>query len=551
MVWVLAFLLTPGFVLLIQLFPAYQAIVVRARRFQSPGLVDDWLEWIVFVFVTYSMVTVGLIAAFVWDALDFDHRDAMVLGPAPVRGRTIVGAKLMALGALLACATLPINLVNGFFFAIETADHIGARGFAVHFIAFLIATVTAAVFVFAVVVAMRGILSVVAGQHVAAAAGSFLQFAFVVGLLSCVFLSPAVWKIPSASLNNPDTVGWFPTSWFLGLFERVRGSTRPYFVPLAARALLAVPVATVAAVLVSILSFGRAMQHAISRPATASWMPATIWHAAARRLAGGRAVARATCDFTLLTIARNRTVQTPIAMNAALGVAIALAALTRAKTVADLTHPRTIVLWLPLLVGYWIAIGVRAATFMPSESAAAWVFRAAGVGRGVAFRSGARAATLAVVLPPSLLIVWFGIAPLLGWRIAAWHTAFVSIVLMAATDAQMLTIRHVPFTEIYAPGHARLRTRWPLYAIGMFAVAAWPVRAELRAFGGGEVRLIAAALTVALLIYAAGRRWALPGPPTEPEEAELVEDDEATVLNIGRVLPARADAIARAADSQG
>src|SRR5688572_31033088 len=38
-----------------------------------------------------------------------------------------------------------------------------------------------------------------------------------------------VWKIPSVALNNPDTVGWLPTAWFLGLFERVRGSTRPYF----------------------------------------------------------------------------------------------------------------------------------------------------------------------------------------------------------------------------------------------------------------------------------------------------------------------------------
>ena len=45
------------------------------------------------------MVTVGLIAAFVWDALDFEHRDAMVLGPAPLRARTILGAKIAALGA--------------------------------------------------------------------------------------------------------------------------------------------------------------------------------------------------------------------------------------------------------------------------------------------------------------------------------------------------------------------------------------------------------------------------------------------------------------------
>src|SRR4029453_12306080 len=129
LIWVLAFLLTPGFILLVNLFPAYQSIVIRARRFNSPGMVDDWLEYIVFMFVTYSMVTVGLIAA-------------------------IVGAKIAALGALLAIAAVPVNAVNAFFFAVETADQFGARIFVVHFVAFFTATFLAAVFVFATVVAI-------------------------------------------------------------------------------------------------------------------------------------------------------------------------------------------------------------------------------------------------------------------------------------------------------------------------------------------------------------------------------------------------------------
>ena len=38
LIWVLAFLLTPGFILLVNLFPAFQSIVIRARRFNSPGI---------------------------------------------------------------------------------------------------------------------------------------------------------------------------------------------------------------------------------------------------------------------------------------------------------------------------------------------------------------------------------------------------------------------------------------------------------------------------------------------------------------------------------
>src|SRR4029453_3607794 len=119
-------------------------------------------------------------------------------------------------------------------------------------------------------------------------------------------------------------VGGFPASWFVGLFERLRGSTRPYFIPLGMRALVATPMAIATAVLVSVLSYNRAMQHAVSRPGAAGGFVARAVRSAARVIAGRSPIARVTADFVLLTIARNRSVHTPIAMNAALGVALAL-----------------------------------------------------------------------------------------------------------------------------------------------------------------------------------------------------------------------------------
>ncbi len=81
-VGVLAFVITPGVVLLLEVFPEYQSAVIRVKVLHAPtALIDDLLEWIVLILVTYSMVTVGLVATAVWDALTFDRRDAMMLGP--------------------------------------------------------------------------------------------------------------------------------------------------------------------------------------------------------------------------------------------------------------------------------------------------------------------------------------------------------------------------------------------------------------------------------------------------------------------------------------
>ena len=37
----------------------------------------------------------------------------------------------------------------------------------------------------------------------------------------------------------------------------------------------------------------------------------------------------------------------------------------------------------------------------------------------------------------------------------------------------------VPFTRAYPPGHAKLKTRWHLYLLGMWAIAYVPVRMEM------------------------------------------------------------------------
>src|SRR5262249_28285065 len=152
-------------------------------------------------------------------------------------------------------------------------------------------------------------------------------FLFVVCLLSCVFLSPSMWKIPSAVLNNNETVGWLPTSWYVGLFEQLRGSDRAYFLAMGGRALVATPVALGAAVLVSIAGFARQMQHAVARSAEGDAVVTRALRSAARRLAGSNQQARAVADFAFMTIARNRGHHTSIAVATAIGVAVALAGL--------------------------------------------------------------------------------------------------------------------------------------------------------------------------------------------------------------------------------
>ncbi len=68
--------------------------------------------------------------------------------------------------------------------------------------------------------------------------------------------------------------------------------------------------------------------------------------------------------------------QAPIAIAASLGVAIVSIALaTREGGLAELRTPRTVVLWIPIVLGYWVIVGLRASFVLPTELKAAWAFR--------------------------------------------------------------------------------------------------------------------------------------------------------------------------------
>jgi len=67
----------------------------------------------------------------------------------------------------------------------------------------------------------------------------------------------------------------------------------------------------------------------------------------------------------------------------------------------------------------------------------------------------------------------------------ARHTLVVTAVLVLTVEWLSLTVKFIPYTRAYEPGHAKLKTRWPLYLMGMFLVAYLPVRLELMLLANG------------------------------------------------------------------
>ena len=126
------------------------------------------------------------------------------------------------------------------------------------------------------------------------------------------------------------------------------------------------------------------------------------------------------------------------------------------------------------------------------------------------------------------------VVPLVGWRIAAGHARIVMLAIAFTAQFASMLVDSVPFTRAYPPGHAKLKTRWPLYFGGMYAVAYWPVRWELGAIHdpGALLRLAAVGLAAIVALDLIGRRAALDWR-VQPD-AEFGDDPEQlTFLNLG------------------
>ena len=117
LIFLLAFLAVPGILLSVGLINQY--IYVSHRL---PWMLERFSWPHKLFFITYSMLVVGVAAVVVWESLTVDRRDAMILGPLPLGGRTIVSAKLAALLIFLLILAVGVNAASACAFAFNFGE---------------------------------------------------------------------------------------------------------------------------------------------------------------------------------------------------------------------------------------------------------------------------------------------------------------------------------------------------------------------------------------------------------------------------------------------
>jgi hypothetical protein len=497
------------------LFISIPVIFIGGRLPEEPARVLEHF------LIATTMLAVGLFAVFSWDSTFPDRRDVLVLAPLPVRARTLFLAKLSATGAGLGIAVLSLNGISGLLWPLFFGPpHGGLLGGLRAFVAYWLTLLGAAVFVFGGTLMLQGAASRLPRQIFLRLSG-VLQIVAFCAFVSVYVLEPSLESHAAlTAAKNQRLLALLPSYWFLGLFEQLKGTMLPEFVPLVRRAWMALAVTCGGVVMTVLLSYVRAMRKTMEEP---DILPGG-WHLPLPMLM--KPVEAAVMQFSVRTMLRSRQHRLILSMYLGVGFGIVLI-LLRPSLGHGERMPPAILSASVLMLGA-MAAAMRAVFSMPMTLKANWLLRVAALDPVARYAKAVRRTFLLLAVAP----VWMCAAAVMlwlwPWRVAAAHLVLLALLGSMLCDVCMLGFHKIPFTCSYQPGKTKMHfALWGIVLMVPFtfvgAVYEWRYLESVK----GQI-LIAGLL----VLPAIAMRWWAARAAKEGEAMQFEEAEESEIVSL-------------------
>jgi hypothetical protein len=498
------------------------------------------------LFVTFGMVGTAVIALIIWDNVFPDRRDVFIIGHLPIPNRTILGARLLALTALMGLIALGAALPSALFYGTVAGGYSRTgilRTIAAHFIA----TMGASMFSFLLLLCLQGLLINFVPARWLQRAMVVLQFLFVVvALEALLFMFPVADALRRAFVNTGSVssgwMTWMPPAWFLGLYEALAGSPRPI------RSLGVPAFASVACLLplafgLYVFTYARLTRRAVEgRDAQRDGLMAhhepllSSAAAALTRSSIGQGVGR----FAVMTIVRSRKHRLLLTIFAGVGTtAAAMGVLVPLSRHANLATALSLETLLPvgLVLVFSLIVGQRTLYAIPAEPAANWVFKLNAADEARLYVRGASAAMMALGVVPVILMLAPVHLVVLGPLVTVYHSLLLFTAGFLLAELVLINFLRVPFTSAFNAPAATARWMWPFWLIG-FSLFSFTL-SRLEGFllrSPWRAALLVLVLAVATF---AVRMWRERGLHVNGTTLRFddAEDDAPVTLEIGGIAP--------------
>ncbi len=442
----------------------------------------SWVEKCYFIF--FLMVLMGLIAVLEWDAVFLDSRDYSNLLPLPVKIRNLFSAKFASLCFFIFMFYLVVNSLSTILFWFYLAQwqspsiFYGLRFMLVHWIS----AFAASFFVFFIFGFFMGALICIFGYKIFNQISAFLRPVLIVFFVFMLvfFIAESVGnfllfsEFQQFKESNSLFLYLFPPMWFTGLYEVLAGNKDSLFQALSVFAVFAFILPPLAFYLTGTLGYGRymmKMQEAKKKTLHLVKLKKFLLRLFNRVFLKSN-VQRAVFYFFGKILKKSILHKMRLATYLAASIAVILVILvSSAGIVQTLSSVNTAFLSIPLILSFFLLVGIRVIVNIPITVEANWIFRMTETKDIKDYFTGLKKGIFFFVLFPLFILLFLFYSFLWNWQIAFFHCLYGILVSLLLMEVLFYNYRKIPFACSYLPGKGKLHIFWILYLISFLIYA--------------------------------------------------------------------------------
>jgi len=431
-----------------------------------------------YFFIVLAMVVAGAVAVWKWNRLVPDRRDYSNLAPLPVSSSRIFLANLAALSLLAVVPSLDVNAVSSFLFPLIVCAQQTSHVFGVFLLTHTLTVVTASAFGFLAVFALLGILMALLPYRIFRKASVYARCAIVFMLMALLTTSFSVpRKMQHLRRSSHAWERLPPPAWFLGFCQTLRGQKSTALTSLSDAAIVGLFCVLLFSFVAYSFSYARCFAQSGETMANLPAGRAPRTSAVFRLLDPvllRSSFQRACYRFAFRTIFRSEEQAFALGGFLSLGIVIAAQTLLPAvntKRSISMTSavPSAAVLSVPLIVGFFLILGLWSVCAIPAPLRANWVFRFHVNSRSRECVPLARKVILTFIVPALAAVCLPVYSHFWGWRVGVIHTTIVAIWSVLLMEGLLVRFRKIPFTCSLPKFKSDAIVTGLLVALGYFA----------------------------------------------------------------------------------
>jgi hypothetical protein len=441
-----------------------------------------------------TLLIAGLIIVASWDAAFPDRRDAMVLGPLPVRARTILMAKLVASAALIGVGLLALNFASSMPYALVFGSNGSLRFLAAEWIALA----SGCVVLHGAVLTVQGAMALMLPRRIFLMASAVLQLAAFALFLSVYFLEPTLMAWPELALPQNYWVAWSPVMWLAAMLNQLNGTLPASLGWLAGRGWMALGAAAAGALGSLALCYLRTMKKTVEAP---DLVPGAGGLHCTPRV--GSSLTTAIFWFSLRSLARSKQHRVVFALYMSVVFAVTLS-WVRSLIGGHGRGPVSLDFLMPtFMIMAFCVFGLRNVFSLPISLNANWVLRVTQLRPTEKYFGATRLCLLLLGVLPAWLLSALMSVELRPWSDAALHLGVLALVGWLFVEVALVRFEKVPFTCSYMPGKTNIQVLFWGFLFVFLIMMLTGAQYELTALhDGGRY-----AIVVGVLVTSAGALW--------------------------------------------